>query len=422
MYPGSQRQHGSGNESARPFQVPPPPPPMSPPVPTGHLNSIANFPPPPLPPPPPPPLLPLYPSPGGPGVLVPAPSGPHGHLTGNPVNPVGQLAGWHGGVLGRPYDGRPGYNIPPPPPSSQLPMYNPKLHAQLNTSQRPRPSAISDKLDMGPTYVPTGTTYGEGVGIPGFGVEESLAMNTAGVWPPNNPTSTTNSAAAAASLDDSNGRSTNVPPEVAAQWPLDTVLVWLAKNQFSQEWQRTFEALDLCGAQFLELGSTTRPRGSLSVMHNHVYPRLAQECGDSDIPFDKKRERDEGNRLRRLVRNVRKESEYSAQGMSLPSAGTDPADSPKVRSSSAASFFAKMLYAGRLPVSDRRRLRQTWLAQTPPAGEACPRFAAWRRPKGTAAARCLNQTVVISGAGMSTTTAGATVQRSASQLAYRLPH
>ncbi|KAK8075908.1 STE/STE11/BCK1 protein kinase [Apiospora phragmitis] len=53
----------------------------------------------------------------------------------------------------------------------------------------------------------------------------------------------------------------NIPPELAAKWPLDHVLLWLASNQFSRDWQETFKALNLCGARFLELRErTARPR------------------------------------------------------------------------------------------------------------------------------------------------------------------
>ncbi|KAJ5683750.1 uncharacterized protein N7477_000095 [Penicillium maclennaniae] len=42
--------------------------------------------------------------------------------------------------------------------------------------------------------------------------------------------------------------------EASVQWPLDRVLLWLARNGFSREWQETFKSLEIQGGDFLELG------------------------------------------------------------------------------------------------------------------------------------------------------------------------
>lgn len=134
-----------------------------------------------------------------------------------------------------------------------------------------------------------------------------------------------------------------ISPELTNQWPLDTVLVWLAQNQFSKQWQDAFRALNLQGATFLELGSRHAGRGNLGMMHKQVYPRLAQECITSGIPWEQQKEREEGKRMRRLIRNIvsglpvdpsqtvsshsRKDS---AGGSHTHSAGTDLSDSPNV--------------------------------------------------------------------------------------------
>src|SRR5450432_2591340 len=69
------------------------------------------------------------------------------------------------------------------------------------------------------------------------------------------------------------------------------------------------------------------------MMHQQVYPRLAKECSASGTGWDQAREREEGKRMRRLIRgivhgrsgealkssHVRRES---TQG-SIPSAGTE---------------------------------------------------------------------------------------------------
>ena len=114
------------------------------------------------------------------------------------------------------------------------------------------------------------------------------------------------------------------------QWPLDRVLIWLAANSFSNEWQETFKGLDIHGADFLDLGRGNNGRGNLGMMHQVVYPRLAKECGKSGVKFEQVRERDEGKRIRRLVRRIAEGADGVKQGHSrresghiLPSASTD---------------------------------------------------------------------------------------------------
>lgn len=92
------------------------------------------------------------------------------------------------------------------------------------------------------------------------------------------------------------------PSEAAVQWPLDRVLLWLAKNGFSQDWQETFKSLELQGADFLELGLASGGRGNLGKIHKVVYPQLAKECARSGIGWDSTREREEGLRMRKLIR------------------------------------------------------------------------------------------------------------------------
>ncbi|RDA91309.1 hypothetical protein CP533_6310 [Ophiocordyceps camponoti-saundersi (nom. inval.)] len=311
------------------------------------LNNIMSI------PPPPPPLR--YP-PAAPSAILPPPPGPP------PGIPHGQQSQpWHGNY-GRMYDGRPAMLVN----SGQHQPYNPQMHFKRpaghtisNPPPPPRPSDV-----MGATYIPNGETYGEGVGIPGFAVE-----NTLGSWLPHAGSDTN----AAAPIDDrltganhhSRGQSnassavagSTIPPEVASQWPLDTVLIWLAQNQFSKDWQETFKGLNLHGAQFLELGSLHGGRGNFGMMHQRVYPRLAQECANSRNGWDQPREREEGKRMRRLIRSIvtgkpvdpskmttshgRKESFTTGHGNSLPSAGTDPTDSPNTEIGYSARYFSQ---------------------------------------------------------------------------------
>lgn len=301
-------------DPSRPFAMPPPPPPMSPPTAGQQMNPAAamNLPPPP----------PRYPSaPTVPSVLQipPPPSVP-------PPNPNFTTQTWHG--WNPSYSGRPPFAMPPPPTGPHLP-YNPVAHNQGPAGslqpippppsqpphQQPEPTAMSA------TYIPQGDTYGEGVGIPAFGFDENLAylvvsQNQWSAAGPGNDTAGTTPADSqsrdqmyalhnrASTSENSAHTPSNIPPEQAAKWPMDHVLLWLATNQFSKDWQETFKGLNLHGARFLELGSGHGGRGNFGMMHQQVYPRLAQECTSSGTGWDQAREREEGKRMRRLIRNI----------------------------------------------------------------------------------------------------------------------
>ncbi|MCJ1471698.1 hypothetical protein MMC13_000338 [Lambiella insularis] len=94
------------------------------------------------------------------------------------------------------------------------------------------------------------------------------------------------------------------PNDPVFQWPMDRVLLWLATNGFSHDWQETFKLLDIQGADFLELGRANGGRGNFGMMHNRVYPSLAKECTKSGSGWDQAREREEGKRMRRLIRRI----------------------------------------------------------------------------------------------------------------------
>lgn len=316
-----------------------------------------------LPPPPPPPRYPLAPGTTT-GVMIPPPPGPP------PGSIAGQQPSWHGNY-GRVYDGRQAFGLPPPPPSGQHQPYNPRFHADMAAGQtmamhnQRRPNDV-----MSATYIPTGVSYGEGVGIPGFSIDEAalLAQAQSG-WNVSTPQSAGESHSNMTPSDEATQRdrlylnsgaqtrgvsnastatksASSIPPDVAAQWSMDTVLIWLARNQFSGDWQETFKALNLHGAQFLELGSSHNGRGNLGMMHQQVYPQLLKECSNSGTGWDPSREREEGKRMRRLIRSIvtgkpvdpaknvsahaRRESQTAIHGANLPSAGTDATESPNV--------------------------------------------------------------------------------------------
>jgi mitogen-activated protein kinase kinase kinase len=97
------------------------------------------------------------------------------------------------------------------------------------------------------------------------------------------------------------------PSEAAIQWPLERVLAWLSKNGFSKDWQETFKALEIQGADFIELGHGSNGRGNLGKMHQVVYPQLQKECAKSGTGWDQsreRREREEGLRMRKLIRQI----------------------------------------------------------------------------------------------------------------------
>lgn len=204
---------------------------------------------------------------------------------------------------------------PPPPPANE------------HMSGTYRPGNDSSEAMVSATYIPGGDTYGEGVGIPGFFPEDttptpqsSRPSHTSSANTTNNTLSaddpyrgmlyananafnsrmlSTTSTASAATVG-----SFEIPPDLPGKWPLDNVLLWLAANHFSHEWQETFKNLNIHGAQFLELGSQKGGRGNFGMMHQLVYPRLITECIISKVNWDQLREREEGKRMRRLIRSI----------------------------------------------------------------------------------------------------------------------
>ncbi|KAI0475500.1 hypothetical protein GGR56DRAFT_516173 [Xylariaceae sp. FL0804] len=319
MYPNMQ-----GN-SGRPFQVPPPPPPMSPPA-SGPLSMMTI--------PPPPPRYPSAPT-MLPQTTLPPPPGP-------PPNSALAPQSWQGG-WGRSYDARSAFHLPPPPAGGPV-AYNPKLHhaastQSLNIPPPPPPATVDhgaatyrpstatndgNEAMVSATYIPGGDTYGEGVGIPGFFPDDTStpAYPTSGTSWLTGGQSSTSTTATATPADESNrglyanamqnrmasvsssAPQSDIPPEMAAKWPLDHVLLWLAQNGFSNDWQETFRGLDIHGAKFLELGSQKGGRGNFGMMHQMVYPRLARECTASGTGWDSTREREEGKRMRRHIRSL----------------------------------------------------------------------------------------------------------------------
>ncbi|KAM0309435.1 hypothetical protein ACHAO8_009064 [Botrytis cinerea] len=315
---GDQRQYGL-----------PPPPPMSPPS-QPHMNqlNLNNIPPPPprnnIPPPPP--------------------------IVSNNWQQPQQT--WLVNN-NRPFPGPPAN----PPNTSQYHAYNPGQHHQ------PAPLSIgqsqSNSEQMSATYIPRGESFGPGVGIPGLGwssqenyrdsADFSAVSDSSRGTPldesnyykdrsypsqtpqrfnnihlpeydsPGPPTATianpqlssaTNRGLTATSNNShlhASGNNSNTPispNDAGSQWSMNRVLLWLANNHFSNDWQETFKALNIYGSVFLELGSVHGGRGNFGMMHQQVYPRLAKECSSSGTGWDQAREREEGKRMRRLIKAI----------------------------------------------------------------------------------------------------------------------
>ncbi|KZF18873.1 Pkinase-domain-containing protein [Xylona heveae TC161] len=94
------------------------------------------------------------------------------------------------------------------------------------------------------------------------------------------------------------------PSDPAPNWSLERVLRWLSSNSFSKDWQETFKELNVHGSDFLELGRGHNGRGNFGMMHQLIYPQLAKECSKSGTGWDQAREREEGKRMRRLIRRI----------------------------------------------------------------------------------------------------------------------
>ncbi|KAK2739477.1 hypothetical protein FQN55_009442 [Onygenales sp. PD_40] len=342
----------------------PAPPPQS----IAQSNSQSHFP---FPPPPP-----RMPHAASHGLVLPPPPGPP------PASTYGVQQGWqpswsrHHLAMAQP--------IPPPPPPmlSSNQAQNPHLaYSVTGRSRQPAPLAIpprsitneSQPLTSA-TYIPGGESFGPGVGIPplftqdsqdqyarqdhyGYPIEAdntrhvhsqtydpsrhatagrphqlslpvrehpdsiSPGLPTATLHNPQNQNPAQKNEQALASL---------AAQEAAERWPSDRVLLWLAQNGFSNDWQETFRALDLHGSDFLELGQSR----NWTKLKDVVYPRLIEQCTKSGTGWDRARdeeERGEQKRMRKLIRKIPDRTSADSASLAtkyhetqmLPSASTD---------------------------------------------------------------------------------------------------
>ncbi|KAF4636147.1 hypothetical protein G7Y89_g1943 [Cudoniella acicularis] len=348
MYQPGQR-HPSVPDPTR--QYVPPPPPMSPPS-QQHMMS--------LPPPPPRPLTGQ--SQQHPGVMIPPPPGPPpGSLQSNWQGSWGRSYDARGFPLppppatgqhqpynpSQPYVAHqpPPLSIPPPPASEHqmsatyiphgdsfgpgvgIPGFGRTQEPSFNRGDSAEFSAISDSSRTSRNTMETSlnTPMDEGTSwyndrdrpyqsqtpsnrYPNIQLPDYSATNPQNISMLNSQMSNRGLNATPGnnyqSMASNNSNTPISPHEAGSQWTMDRVILWLAKNQFSNDWQETFKALQIYGSVFLELGNRHGGRGNFGMMHQQVYPRLAKECSKSGTGWDQAREREEGKRMRRLIREI----------------------------------------------------------------------------------------------------------------------
>ncbi|KAF7507302.1 hypothetical protein GJ744_010736 [Endocarpon pusillum] len=381
QHPAGQRMVSSNQamESQRQQYIPGPPPPTMAQSAQPHIMTL-----------PPPPPRPHHQA-STPGVPPPPPGPPPG------AHPPGTVFGIPGGwqqSWGRPQGLPPGF--PPPPPMNNANQAQ-NQHLAYIAGQMPHarqppnlaippPPPMNDKPLVSATFIPGGDSFGPGVGIPPF--EDSQYSthwnqfqysapssahsdsNTRELGHPPTPSSTR--ALPSLPLRENTDPISPGPPtatrlnpqphsssqgneiskhegsikrqktsststvsgsshDISAQWPADRVYAWLAANGFSKDWQETFQNLNIQMSDFIELG---RSGGGAPKMHQIVFPQLATVCSKNKTGWDQGREREEGKRMRKLIRRLVDNANADAgsaglghrrrgSSQALPSASTD---------------------------------------------------------------------------------------------------
>lgn len=107
---------------------------------------------------------------------------------------------------------------------------------------------------------------------------------------------------AVASNAESNSSDVPSSPK-SSKWTPERVQAFLASQSFSREWQAAFQHLNVSGSQFLDIGRSGGQRNIAFLPHS-VLPQVARECTANGMVWDQAKEREEGRRLRRLVRDI----------------------------------------------------------------------------------------------------------------------
>lgn len=283
-------------------------------------------------------------------------------------------------------------------PQAHANMNNASAPAAPTSMPPPPPMQIPGTgMEMSATYIPGIDTFGEGVGIPGLGgivTEEPTPYSAhsqskpppwGGLSPNSNELSAAPTSASASQagtpLDEQSSRQTSgnttnnnnlaphsnhnnghalgghgmsissnasssrgVPPEMASQWPIERVLSWLQANQFPKDWYDAFQNLELCSTHFLELGSAHGGRGNFSLMHQQVYPTLKQlwmaRTGLPGEMWEPTRDREEGRRMRHLIRSIVSGRPVDPSKFTSPSSATASNSSSGQQSTAAPSATA----------------------------------------------------------------------------------
>ncbi|KAF2106376.1 hypothetical protein BDV96DRAFT_332866 [Lophiotrema nucula] len=326
--------------------LPPPPPPQPTSTPAGHGM---NLPPPPprsannlggisIPPPPPQnygwgaPRQPYQPQNYNPGlyqdygrnIAPPPPPGPPPSQSEPPLTSATYIPG--GESFG------PGVGIPPLHTSRQYP--DPAYYRDESYSATTDGSNTSFSTPQDSLYGTSNTTYNNIPPTPsGRGGHLNIPTERAqGYDSPGPPTATLINPQVHGSVYRHAESTTPVSPnDQSSQWTADRVQNWLANNGFSRDWQETFRTLGLYESRFLEIGRGHGGKGNVGMMHQVIFPQLAKQCTASGTGWDQNRERDEGRKLRRLVRAIVENGnssnarfpQRSDTGMTLASAGTE---------------------------------------------------------------------------------------------------
>lgn len=103
-------------------------------------------------------------------------------------------------------------------------------------------------------------------------------------------------------------------PDVATVWTLDSVVAYLNRHEFSEEWQQAFRNLNIHGAGFLEMGQ----HNSTSLLQI-VLPEVLRICGPNADPV---KEKLATRSIKRLVREILKLSQEVPN--TPPPAGHNP--------------------------------------------------------------------------------------------------
>ncbi|RPA77458.1 hypothetical protein BJ508DRAFT_310152 [Ascobolus immersus RN42] len=90
-------------------------------------------------------------------------------------------------------------------------------------------------------------------------------------------------------------------PDAARIWTLERVVNWLARYDFSPEWQEAFRLLNVHGAEFLEIGQSTSTRPTSSRLRNQIIPKVLELYGPN---ADDAREVTQATKLIRMVRQI----------------------------------------------------------------------------------------------------------------------